>query len=182
MAAPNAKLAELSDPDRMIAFEQSWEEGRLKARMRELPPGHPLRWPALVEMVKIDLERQWRLGRRPRLEGYLQYYPELGTHDIVPADLLQAEYEVRQQFGDPVELAEYERRFPRQAGRLHELIRQARDEASAPRLAHPNRETPPPVASTPSLSLAGVAAGALPEHFGKYQIITKLGQGGMGTV
>jgi hypothetical protein len=32
---------------------------------------------SLIELVKIDLERQWQQGRRPLLEEYLQRYPEL---------------------------------------------------------------------------------------------------------
>ena len=45
--------------------------------------GSPLRLPALVELIKIDLERQWQLGKQPTIESYLAAFPELGGHDDV---------------------------------------------------------------------------------------------------
>jgi hypothetical protein len=75
MAAPNACLAELSKEDRqvlegwLVEFDQSWDESRLATRVRALPgPAHLLRRPALVEMVKIDLGRQWERGQRPAVD------------------------------------------------------------------------------------------------------------------
>ena len=42
-------------------FDQSWEDGRLRVMVRQLPPApSPLRLPALVELVKIDLRRRWK--------------------------------------------------------------------------------------------------------------------------
>jgi hypothetical protein len=64
-----------------------------------LPPG-PLRQAALVEMVKIDLERRWQRSERPKIEDYLRAFPELGEPNTVAADLRLAEAEVRQQFGE----------------------------------------------------------------------------------
>src|SRR5207248_662799 len=108
----------------LVEFDQAWQQDSLAERVRRLPPqGSPLRLPALVEMVKIDLEHQWQQGRRPRIEAYLHFYPELGTPETAPADLLQAEYEVRQQFGDTASMADFAQRFPRQVERLRELIR-----------------------------------------------------------
>ncbi len=90
MAIANTHLMKLPDADRLtleswlMAFEDSWGEGRLKQRASQLPQaGHPLRLPALVEMIKIDMEKQWGLGRRPRVEGYMHAYPELGTPETV---------------------------------------------------------------------------------------------------
>src|SRR4051812_7725952 len=106
MAVNNAILQTLSDEEQafieswLVRFEQSWDESKLPSRTRDLPADARLRRALLAEMVKIDLERQWQLDLRPCLEDYLRDYPELGTADSVPADLLQAEYEVRQQF-DP---------------------------------------------------------------------------------
>jgi hypothetical protein len=63
MSAANPKLLEFADEERLalesmlVEFDQSWTEHLLAQRVRDLPPHSPLRLPALVEMVKIDLER-----------------------------------------------------------------------------------------------------------------------------
>src|SRR5262245_48182389 len=73
-------------------FDQTWDEGQLAVRVRELPPApNPLRLATLVELVKIDLKRRWQHGQRVRLGGYLKRYPELGTPDTVSVELIQAE-------------------------------------------------------------------------------------------
>jgi WD40 repeat protein len=85
----------------LAEFEEAWDEHRLAAQAARLPPpGQPLRLPALVELVKIDLERNWQRGRRLSLTDYLARYPELGPADALPPDLLLAEEEVRRQFGE----------------------------------------------------------------------------------
>src|SRR5437660_788751 len=95
----------------LVAFDQAWADGRLEAQVRDLPPPpDPRRRPALIELVKIDLERQWERGRRLLLEDYLHSYPELGTPASVAADLIQAEYEVRLQFGATADLADLDQR------------------------------------------------------------------------
>ncbi len=168
MAAPNPRLAELSDDDRqiveswLIAFDQGWDEAILVSRVEQIPIGSSWRVPALVEMVKIDLERQWQHGRRVSLESYLEQYPELGRPEDVSADLIQAEFEVRRQFGAPAALEDYLRRFPHQAAELARLI--DRGDSSLP--GNGPRRT----------------SALLPTTFGRYTIIKRLGQGGMGSV
>jgi len=122
--AATVSLADLPDELRellegwLVEFDQSWDEGRLAARVRELPADHPLRLAAVAEMIKIDQEHRWRRGDRVPLESYLRDYPDLGTPETVPADLVLAEYELRRELGDEPSLAEFEARFPRQAGDL----------------------------------------------------------------
>ncbi len=68
MAALNSQLAELSDDNRqvlescLVEFDQRWDEGLLANRFDQIPPGSSWRLPALAEMVKIDLQRQWTRG------------------------------------------------------------------------------------------------------------------------
>src|SRR5207237_364978 len=96
----------LSEAERMqleawlVDFDLCWEQGKFARRARELPSTGALRHAALVELVKIDLERRWRRGERPCLEEYLRDHPELGHRAAPPADLIQAEQEVRSQFGE----------------------------------------------------------------------------------
>src|SRR5262249_53751687 len=130
MAATNAEFLGLPQEQRhalearLWDFDRAWGEGLLAARARALPADQPWRRPLLVEMVKIDLERRWQRGRGRRVEDYLRESPELGTAQTVPADLLQAEYEVRRQFGEPADLDDVARRFPERADELRRLVEQ----------------------------------------------------------
>jgi len=174
MAVPNPHLADLSDDDRLVLeswlveFDQRWDEGLLANRVEQIPRGSSWRLPALAEMVKIDLERQWQRGRQVSLESYLKDFPELGSPADVSADLIQAEYEVRRQFGAPAALEDYIRRFPAQAGELALLIAQGGSSLSR----RTSSEGPKP----------GDDSQDLPEQFGRYRILKRLGQGGMGSV
>src|SRR5262245_36518270 len=105
MAATNADFLRIASDERraleerLVEFDRAWGEGLLAAAARELP-AEPWRRAVLVEMVKIDLERRWQRGSRRLVDDYLREFPELGTAETAPADLLQAEYEVREQFGE----------------------------------------------------------------------------------
>jgi len=184
MAALNPRLADLSDDDRqvleswLVEFDQGWDEGLLANRLDQIPPGSSWRLPALAEMVKIDLQRQWERGRQVSLESYLEEFPELGSPGDVSADLIRVEYEVRRQFGAPLPLEDYLHRFPHQAEELARLIAHSgsalshRSSAAAP---SPSRISSPVQRSAKSPE-------PLPEQFGRYRIIKRLGQGGMGSV
>jgi predicted Ser/Thr protein kinase len=188
MTAADPHFAELSDDKRqvletwLVEFDLSWDEDRLAFWVRKLPPsGDSLRRLALVEMVKIDLERRWQLGQRANLEAYMKALPELGPSDSLPADLIQAEYEARQQGGAPADLPEFARRFPRQADELRRLVGQARAD-SVPSQPRTHGRSIAPDAPTPLPPRPAGGAAPLPELFGRYRILRKLGQGAMGTV
>ena len=215
MTVTGAHLAELSDDLRqvlegwLVEFDLSWDEGRLAQWVHRLPPrGDRLRRPALIEMLKIDLERRWQRGQRAGVEAYLKALPELGPPDHLPADLLLAEYEARRQCGASADLAEFARRFPRQADELRRLVRQSRDDAfpaggpsvhetprpgdygtdavgdtSLPGLRAPRGPgATAPDCPTPAPARLGCGDVPLPERFGRYQILRELGRGAMGTV
>ncbi len=191
MPASFASLSQLPESERaqlealLVAFDSGWSENRLKEEVRRLPPGNnPLRRLALLELVQIDLERQWQMKRKPQLEVYLDHYPELGTPDTVPAVLIQAEFEVRRQFNGTADLADFARRFPRQAEQLRQLL----GVAPQPGKEKPPSSGPAPVdpEQTGEFAESGTA-GKLPEaealkEFGHYQIVRPLGGGGMGSV
>ena len=95
MASPRLSTLSTSDRERLetwlVQFDKSWNDQALSAhadRLNELPES--IRFTALVELVKIDLERQWQQGARVTLDSYLQQYPALGTSESVPADLILA--------------------------------------------------------------------------------------------
>jgi tetratricopeptide (TPR) repeat protein/predicted Ser/Thr protein kinase len=185
MPAPSS-ASYLSDADRRLLeswrmeFERSWDPQRLGARVQQLPPpGDQLRPLLLTELVKIDLRHHWQEGRRVRLESYLKAYPELGTPEAVAVDLIQAEFEARRQKGETPDLAKFAARFPRQFEELRRRLGAA--EPSASDQGGATRATRSLHGST--AGDGGPAAAAdLPESFGRYRILRKLGQGGMGTV
>jgi predicted Ser/Thr protein kinase len=188
MTTPEAHLAELSDDQRqlletwLVEFDLSWDEGRLASSARRLPPrGDPLRRPALIEMVKIDLERRWQRGQRAGLEAYVKALPELAGPGGLPADLVLAEYEARQQCGAAADLAEFATRFPRQADELRRLVGQA---AGAPGRAALDTIPPGPHGTDASRPPSPSQAGSAPrlEWLGRYRIVRELGRGAMGTV
>jgi serine/threonine protein kinase len=152
--------------------------------MLELPPSESsAHLPALIEMVKSDMQEQWRQGRQVGLESYLRILPELGASDSIPTDLIMAECEVRRQSGAPVELIELEKRFSRQAEELRQrfdqppksstevLIRQHFEESSI-------RQRPLSL----SLDQQPKVPIKLSRRFGRYRTIKRLGRGAMGSV
>jgi predicted Ser/Thr protein kinase len=180
MATSERGFSQLSDQDRLAVegwlaeFDQSWDEHRLAGQVQRLPAHGLVRRAALAEMIKIDLERQWQAGRRVEIEAYLKAFPELGTPETVPADLVLAEYEVRRQFGPAPTPEEFVRRFPHQAEELRRHTGQPPRDSTA---ATHNRNTPPP-----STYSAAARTPALPVQFGRYRIQKELGRGGMGSV
>jgi serine/threonine protein kinase len=128
------------NPEHVLeAFEMAWRGGVrpdlalffLQVPLREQ---HDL----LIELVKIDLEYCWtwsqrrqpveslgKLPRFPRLDDYVRAYPELGSLENLPLDLIVEEYRVRWMANDRVSLDEYRLRFPSQEEPLARLLRQA---------------------------------------------------------
>jgi serine/threonine protein kinase len=139
--------------------------------------------PALVELVKLDLSREWLQGRPVSLESYLKTFPELGTVESVSPELILAEYEVRCHAGESVELTQFEQRFPRQSGALRQLIKQQPRESATGSVLSQLGETAAVPQHTPlSLARNAKAAPTLPRRFGRYRVLEQLGQGAMGTV
>src|SRR5262245_15427865 len=170
-------------------FEQSWHEASLADLARQLATTDPLRTPILIEVIKIDLRKCWEQGRVVALETYLQQYPELGDAATVPAELVRAEFEVRRSHG-PVSLDDFRRRFPRPAEELLADVPVAVAVPVATLADDGVRETvPPPPTTAPTLDhppalldIPTATPADLPVQFGRYRILRKLGQGGMGAV
>src|SRR5690242_5794221 len=83
-------------------------------RSSYLPPlRDPLRVVSLYELIPADLENRWRQGDQVFLEQYVEAFPELGSADELPADLICAEYDVRARLNEPPAVESYEQRFPK---------------------------------------------------------------------
>jgi hypothetical protein len=185
MATTEQHLAPLADAERarleslLADFDRAWDENLLARKARQLPAGDRLRVPALIEMIRIDLERRWQRGRRVLLEAYLKAYPEVASADGPPAVLLRAEFDVRCRFGARPSPSELLRRFPGQEA----VTRQLGAPSAAGQAGPVARETVHSHASVRTVGAGSAAGRSLPEQFGKrYRIIKRLGRGGMGTV
>ncbi|MCE9530770.1 MAG: hypothetical protein K8T89_06550, partial [Planctomycetes bacterium] len=86
------------------------------------PPDAPHRRVVLHELIKTELEIRYLQGQTRRLEEYIVRYPELGTAESLPINLLYEEYRVRRVHGDGPELEEYRTRFPIQFEGLKRLV------------------------------------------------------------
>jgi serine/threonine protein kinase len=150
-----------------------------------LMPGSPEthRLSALVEIIKLDLARQWHQGNPVKVESYLAAFPELGTVETIAPELILAEYEVRRRSGESVDLAALEERFPHQAEGIRRLIGQQVEEPSSGSVLGRLGEMMAKVRFQPlSMARGAKAAPALPQRFGRYRIIKELGLGSMGAV
>ena len=92
---PQSAGAEAPDLEGLCRrFEDAWRHGR-PGLDAYLPPAGPARWPALVELVHIDLEVRLKAGEPVRVEMYLRRHPELAGARAVVLELIAAEYRVR---------------------------------------------------------------------------------------
>jgi eukaryotic-like serine/threonine-protein kinase len=105
-------------------FAEAWDSAAsppdLRAHLPDSPP--VLRRLALVEFIKLDLERRWphSAWRKP-LEEYREEFPELTAGGDMPTDLIYEELQIRRQHGEVVDLAATAGRFPAHLGLLEAL-------------------------------------------------------------
>lgn len=132
-------------------FEDAWARGGTP-RLEEYVPSSAAagRVRALEELIKIDLSYRWRRPgdgpAPPRLEQYLERFPELGPAGRLSLELIAAEYWVRRQSGDRVAPQEYLDRFAAHGNRLLEKLQQVdaelAKEANGPAAWQPGAAVP----------------------------------------
>jgi len=173
----NRVLAELPDVERdqleswLVEFDRTWDQAKLDDSVDSLPFEDPgLRLATLTEMVKIDLERQWRSDRLLTVDDYLARFPELGTPETVTVDLIRVELDMRGELGEPLDDQELAMRFP---GRVDEID----DAEPTGVVAGVDRLT-----VAPGLRFESSEVVDLPEVFGRYRILRQIGRGSMGVV
>jgi serine/threonine protein kinase len=99
----------------IAALERDWTLDRVRPLHEYLPEGDDaFRRQALVELVKVELELQWRANRRPAVADYCRCYPELGTLSTAPTDLVYEAYRLLRQHADSAAAAEFWQHFPGQ--------------------------------------------------------------------
>ncbi len=77
---------------------------------------------ALADRLCADQLARWRSGERVPVEAYLEQYPELNDDAEACFELLYGEYLTRESLGEVPDVAEFQSRFPRFAGRLHRQL------------------------------------------------------------
>jgi tetratricopeptide (TPR) repeat protein/tRNA A-37 threonylcarbamoyl transferase component Bud32 len=173
---PESNFSSLRLTDNLEAlcqrFEQAWQDGRRPALADFLPPTDPERWRALAELARLDLEYRFKAGESPRVETYLEAYPELAANQAVVLDLIEAEYGMRRRRAD-VPIQEFLERFPAylaaMAGRLPGV--------PVPSTAVEKRSTAAGLASAGSKTV-DITTPNVPG----YEVLEELGRGGMGRV
>lgn len=189
MAVTTDYLAGLSDVDRetleswLFEFDRGWTPGRLSESFDTLSgENNPLRMAALTEMVKVDMERQFKAGRKRLLEEYLSEFSELGTAETVSPDLIQTEYVIRKRLGERIDIEDYSKRFPQQIRAVKKLLREIQRKDSAAEKLRQTSDTVRPTDTADSLAEHREFDGSVPRQIGRYRILRKLGEGAMGAV
>lgn len=138
--------------DLVERFEQAWEGAEppsiagFLANLAEEKSDESF-WRRLVrELVGVDLDHRWRrhgggeqetatyrpgsadgaadLPRLPRLEDYLDRFPELGSGENIPLELVVSEFRARHHWGDRPPVEGYAARFAHLHGQLEEALSQ----------------------------------------------------------
>lgn len=107
----------------LLEFDQVWHKngsGEIETFVRRAP--NEIRDLLLLELIKIDLEYRWKNGEHRLVEEYLVEFPEIGSVDDLPVELIEEEIICRQRFAANPEYSEFEKRFPNRASRFQSLI------------------------------------------------------------
>jgi len=126
----------------------------------------PLDARELAAVLRADQSARWAAGAPLPAEDYLRRFPAAAADPEAALDVIHNEYLLRERHATAPDLEAFVGRFPAHAETLRLQIDLHRGLAT-PRPAADRR---PPVAP------------ALPERFGRYEVLRPLGRGGMGAV
>src|SRR5438094_2990780 len=144
--------------DAVAQFERAWRDGSRPAVTAFLPAAGPWRQHLLVELVHTDLELRLKAGEAARAEEYLARHTELAGDRAAAFDLITAEYELRRRREPDLTLNDYLQRFPEFRVELAKTIFGGAG------------WQPPGDDAAPPPDLPG------------YEVLERLGHGGMGVV
>ena len=131
-------------------FEAAWEADLLPAIEEFLPPeAHPAHLNILVELARIDLERQWRRGARPELSAYLARFPALAADQEGRGQLAFEDYRQRLQRGEAPPRGRVSGPVRRRDRRLARVRRRVAAAGRRPRGGRPGPRSPSGVRTLP---------------------------------
>ena len=103
-------------------FEREYRAGKRPEIIKYLEQAGADRVVCLRELVKLDIEYQWKLGQEAIVEDYFEQFPELATASQAIDDLVEEELIVRQRLGKLPTRSELRRRFPEDSARLVAML------------------------------------------------------------
>jgi len=161
----------------LMAFDDGWDSGQFANYAPNLSGDLPenVRDAAIVELVKIDLQRGWSSGQGRMIESYLAELNQPTPQSLITPQFLVYEYQVRAEAGHTPDPQEYQSRFPDLFDSFSELLQNATPSVSMARHTKgpASHETHP----KPNHDFQN-----LPVEFGRYRVLEKLGAGAMGQV
>lgn len=142
-------------------FEKDWHGGHLSTLDQYAVAAGPSSYRVLIELAHIDLEFRIKAGEAARASDYFARYPDLAADTEAAASLIGVEFEFRRRIDLSVSFESLIREYPL----YEERLKQERDQLNSTNLMlqPPSLELPEPVAPG-------------------YEIICRLGRGGMGVV
>ncbi len=218
--------------EELFRFDRSWQSGTPPEISDFLPPasddsGHAARRREfLVELMMVDVECRWKHAQadsanqetvvhdtpvapmpwlaRPRLEDYVERYPDLASVADLSIEIVAHEYQVRQRWGDRPGHDEYRQRFPHLTDELSSALADVDQRHRAPGADHalkircPHCHNPVEVvddaqfadvncpscgsnfnlaSETPTVTQRGAGT-----QIGHFELLESVGQGAFGTV
>jgi serine/threonine protein kinase len=135
-----------------------------------------------IDLICDDFEAAWRQGTPRPIEEYLR--PADATWvPALRAELLQLELECRFQRGEQPGPGDYATRFPECADALHGWLAEAATAASqCPTMPPVSTVDPAPAVETTTTPAVESPGRPLPPVLGEYELLERLGVGGMGEV
>ena len=117
------------------------------------------------ETVRDEFEVQRQQGNRSAIAGWLDQVPERERERLLK-ELIVMDIHYRQEAGDALSQEDYARQFPNlELAKVYESVRQAKQAANS---------------MTPTVDAPQIKSGSLVA--GKYRLLERLGEGGMGQV
>lgn len=92
-------------------FEQARRRGPVSLEAFLPPPEHPQYRTVLVELIRVEMELDWRCGTKRNLQEYQGRFPEVFGDPVCRRDLAYEEYRLRRIFGERPKRLEYAERF-----------------------------------------------------------------------
>ena len=134
----------------------------------------------LAAVVRVDQSRRWERGDRYGAEHYFARYPAIRDDPTSALDLIHHEFILRERLGPPPTADEFIDRFPEHATTIRDQV--AIHQALASDIH--GRE---PLGAVGSAVIRLGTRDSMPPpeamtRFGRYVLLERIGQGGMGTV